>query len=79
MTDNNVGNGTNGDKLVMKRDIKELSDKIDRLGDRFERVEKFFSPGGLCEISRRKTDGHGIHIIIQYGLFVLILVAILKS
>jgi tetrahydromethanopterin S-methyltransferase subunit G len=69
-------NGGNGDKLVMKRDIEELGEKIDKLDKRFDGLELFFAPGGLCERARRKVDGHGIHILIQYGLLVVILVAV---
>ena len=63
-------NGNNGDKALMKRDIEQLEEKVDK-------VIAFFSAGGICEKSRRKVDGHAIHIIIQYGLLVIILVAIL--
>lgn len=71
--------GGNGDKAVMKRDIEELGLKIDRLDQRFDSIAEFFVPGGICERSRRKVDGHAIHIILQYGLLVLILVAVLRN
>ena len=67
----------NGEKMVMRRDIEELGEKIDALSVRFEKVELFFDAGGLCEKSRRKVDSQAVHIIIQYGLLVVILVAIL--
>ena len=63
--------GTNGDKALMKRDIEDLEKKVDT-------IIQFFSPGGMCEKARRKVDGHAVHIVIQYGLLVVILVAVLR-